>query len=166
MGKSGQAIVELVVALVVILVLVAGIIQVSWLGIHHSRAMGEARRLAGVKSMLDVSSFEGPRFIEACTVGDDGIALSRDDGATAEDPAVFTSGIVRYSHPTDINVIRPDNPVSVMAGSDLPQAMFGLVQGEKKDMIELMPIIRQLIYRADSVEVRGSAWMTWTKGIY
>jgi hypothetical protein len=40
------------------------------------------------------------------------------------------------------------------------------VQGEHKDRIALVPVIRDLIYQADEIEVRGSAWMTWMKGIY
>jgi hypothetical protein len=164
--SSGQAIVELVVALVVILVLFASIIQVSLLGVHQSWTMGEARKLAGVKAMSAASSFESPRFIEACTVGRDGVAFTRDDDVTVEAPSVFTTGLAGYAHPTELNKIRPDNPVSVLAGSDMPQAMFGLVQGEKTDTVKLMPIISQLIYGADAVEVRGSAWLTWTKGIY
>jgi len=164
--RDGQAVVELVVALVVILVLLAGIIQVGWLGVHQSRAMMEARRQAGVKAMMPVSSFAAPRFIRSCTVGADGIAYSRDDDFVPDNPAVVSDGIVSYAHPTQLDGIRPDNPVSAISKSVLPEAMFGLVQGEQKDRIALVPVIRDLIYRADEIEVRGSAWMTWMKGIY
>jgi len=164
--KEGQAIVELVVALVVILVLAAGIIQISWLGVRHSRAMGEARRIAGHKAMLDVPSYESPRFISTCTMGADAIAFSRDDSALNGDPTDLTDGIVKYAHPKPLNVIAPDNPVSVLSESAMPQAMFGLIHGENKDSVDLLPVVRRLIYTADSVEVQGSAWMTWTKGLY
>jgi len=164
--KSGQALVELVVALVVFMVLFASIIQISRLGIHQSRAMGEARRLAGVKSMLDVSSFENPLFIEAVTKGPDNTSYSRDDDSITGNPGVFTNGITQYSHPGDLNRFRPGNPVSVIDGCISPQTMFGLVHGEVTDRVDLMPVISQMVYRADAVEVRGIAWMTWTKGIY
>jgi hypothetical protein len=164
--KSGQALVELIVALVVILVLFAGILQVSSLGVHQSRAMVEARRLAGMKSMLDVSSFSGPLYIEAVTTGPDNTSYSRDDAVISGNPAVFVSGITTFSRPADLNQYRTNNAVTVIDGSAFPQFMFGLVQGEKTETIGLMPVISQMVYRADSVEVRGSAWMTWTKGIY
>ena len=165
-NKSGQALVELIVALVVILVLFAGIVQISWLGIHQSRAMVEARRLAGLQSMLTVSSFSGPLYIAAVTKGPDNVSYSKDDDVITGNPASFVSGITTYSHPADLNKYRPNNAVTVIDGSAFPQFMFGLVQGEKTETIALMPVISQMVYRADSVEVRGSAWMTWTKGIY
>lgn len=164
--RRGQAIVELVVALVVILVLLAGTIQVGWLGVHHSRAMTEARREAGVKAMLPDASFSAPRFIRDCTVGADGVAYSRDDGVVTDDPVVIVDGIVSYAHPAKLDGIRPDNAVSAISKGAFPEAMFGFVQGEKTDRVILVPVLRDLIYRADEVEVRGSAWLTWTKGIY
>lgn len=165
-GRLGQAVVELVVALVVVLVLLAGVLQVGWLGVHHSRAMTEARREAGVRAMLPEASFSAPRFIRNCTVGADGVAYSRDDGVVADVPTVLTDGIVSYAHPSQLDGIRPDNAVSALAKGALPEAMFGLVQGEKTDRVALLPVLRDLIYRADEVEVRGSAWLTWTEGIY
>ncbi|MEI8350981.1 MAG: hypothetical protein WCG36_01585 [bacterium] len=164
--RDGQAVVELIVALVVILVLLAGIIQVGWLGVHQSRAMMEARRKAGVKAMMPVSSFAAPRFIRSCTVGADGIAYSRDDDLVPDDPAVVTDGIVAYAHPSQLDGIMPDNPVSALSKSVLPATLFGLVQGEQKDRIALVPVIRDLVYQADEIEVRGSAWMTWMEGVY
>ena len=165
-GRDGQAIVELVAALVVILILVAGTIQISWLGVRHSTLMEEARREAGQKAMSDASSFAGPKFISACTVGQDDIAFSRDDDANDGDIGDLTVGVVNYAHPDDLYRVKRDNTVSAVAKSSFPQYMFGLVQGEKKDSVDLIPAVVKLIYRKDSVELKGSAWMTWTKGIY
>ena len=158
--------VELVVALVGILVLVAGILQISSMGVSQSRLMTEARREAGRKAMLDKSSFAGPQFIAGCTVGEDGIAFSHDDSSVSADGGVLNMGIVRYAHPDELDDIRPDNAVSVVADSAFPQNMMGLVDGEKKVRVTLLPIIRELVYRSDSVELCGKAWMTWTKGLY
>lgn len=165
-ARDGQAIVELVVSLIVILILVAGTIQISWLGVRHSKLMNEARQEAGQKAMSDASSFAGPKFISDCTVGQDDIAFSRDDDANNGDVGDFTIGVVNYAHPSDLDRVKRDNPVSAVAKSAFPQYMFGLVQGEKKDTVDLIPVVRELIYRKDSVELKGSAWMTWTKGLY
>lgn len=164
--RGGQAIVEWVVALVVILVLFAGIIQYCWLGLHHSRAMAEARRQAGVDALAEASPFDAPQFIMARTAGSDGIEYSRDDGAQLDTPAILTAGIVSYGHPKDLDALAPDNPVSALDKSAMPESLFGLIQGEQKESLALLPVVSKLIYKKDSVEVRGSAWMTWTKGIY
>lgn len=165
-GCGGQALVEFVVALVVIMVLVAGTLQISLMGVRHSRLMAEARREAGQKAMQDVSSFSGPQYIGECTVGPDGIAYTRDDDATAGDSGAFVVGVVGYAQPTELDTIRPGSPVSAIADTAFPQLMFGLVQGEKTENLPLIPVVRELIYRKDAVELKGSAWMTWTKGLY
>lgn len=164
--RSGQAIVELVVALVVILVLTAGLLQIGSMGVHHSRLMSEARREAGRKALLEVSSFASPRFIGACTTGSDGIPFSRDDDTTPGDVALLGAGIVDYAHPDELDRRQPDNIVSVMAGSAFPQELLGLVDGEATTNVLLLPIVRQLIYDRESLPLHGKAWMTWTRGIY
>lgn len=164
--KSGQAVIELVAALVVILVLVAGTIQICSMGVSHSKLMTSARQEAGRKALQDASSFSGPQFIAACTPGADDIAFSRDDDVTPGNVALLNMGIVDYAHPDELNQRRVDNPVSVLANSSFPQELFGLVEGEAKVSVPLMPIVRELLYGSDSVELQGKAWMTWTKGIY
>jgi len=158
--------VEFVVALVCILVLVAGIIQIAVLGFKQSKLMSEARREAGQKAMLEASSFAGPQFISACTVGPDETAYSLDDGKTEGDVSELTVGVASHAKPDDLNDFCPDNPVSTLAGSSFPQFLFGLVDSEKTERVELIPIIRELVYGKDAVELKGSVWMTWTKGLY
>lgn len=164
--RSGQALVELVVALVVILVLVAGLIQICSMGVSHSQLMTAARREAGSKAMSETSSFAGPQYIANCTLGPDGIAFSRDDGVIFGNAAGMQLGIVDYANPDELNLRREDNPVSVIANSAFPQELFGLVDGEASTKITLIPVVRSLIYQNETVDLKGKAWMTWTKGIY
>lgn len=164
--KSGQALMELVAALVVILVLVAGTIQICSMGVSHSRLMMKARQEAGQKAMQEASPFSGPEFIAACTPGADNIAFSKDDGVVPGNVALLNMGIVNYAQPDELNRHCENNAVTVLANSSYPQELFGLVDGEASASVPLMPIIRHLLYQSDSVELQGKAWMTWTKGIY
>jgi hypothetical protein len=165
-SRSGQALAELIVALVVLLVLVAGIIQISLLGLMQTRSMTAARREAGAKAMLDVSSFSGPEYIVARQLGNDQVNYSRDDGLSRGDVRDFQTGIVGYSRPDDLDRQRPGNAFSDLQEGAFPHLQFGLVEGESHEVLPLLPIIRTLLYRADSVEVEGKAWLTWAKGIY
>jgi hypothetical protein len=157
---------ELIVSLVVVLVLLAGIIQISLLGLLQTRTMTEARRQAGAKAMLNVSFFSGPEFIADREAGADQTRYSRDDGYIGGDLVAFQAGIVNYSRPADLDQQRPDNAFSELSDSSLPQLQFGLVEGESRATLPLLPIVRTLLYSADEVEVEGKAWLTWTKGIY
>lgn len=164
--RSGQAMTEFVVALVCILVLVAGIIQISVIGLRHTRLMGEARREAGQRAMLETSSFSGPRFVAACGAGPDDVAFSRDDTKTDGDVSLLTEGIAAHAHPDELNGVRPDNAVSVLASSPFPHYLFGLIESKQEDSVDLIPVVRALIFRSDTMELKASVWMTWTKGLY
>lgn len=165
-AKAGQAMTELIVALVSLLVLVAGIIQISTLGLLHTRVMNEARRLAGVKALQDAPPFAGPQYIAERTVGGDGVRYSADDGTTAGDASAFQARIVGYAKPDELEKRRPGNVFTPLYKEDFPQLQFGLVEGRAKASTNLIPIVRTLLYNADEIEVKGQAWLTWTKGIY
>lgn len=157
---------ELVIALVVLMVLVAGILQVGTLGIRHTRVVNESRREAARLAMGDAAPLASPRFMADRTEGDDATRYSRDDEYTPGDVNAFLAGIAAYADPDDLGRHRPDNPVSAMAGSPYPHLMFGLVEGRQEDSVPLWPIVRHLLYGADEVEVRGETWLIWTRGIY
>jgi len=165
-GREGQAMAELIIALVVFMVLVAGIIQIGTIGVRHTKVMNEARRKAAVDAMGGLSPFSGPEFMADRTEGQDRVRYSRDDGYIEGDVANFQRGIVEYADPDDLERQRPGNIVSAVAQSTFPHLLFGMVEGRADDSVELWPVVRHLLYDADSVEIEGRAWLIWTKGIY
>lgn len=163
---DGQAMVEFVVALVAIMVLFAAMVQFSRLGAAHTRAMVDSRRNAGLQSLASNSGFSGPDYIRDRTLGADGVKYSRDDGFTSAMPGAFSGQLISYSDPWDLNARRPGNDIANLYGDTFPQLRFGLVYDEQTEEIQLLPVIRNLVYNADAIEVEGDAWMTWTQGIY
>jgi hypothetical protein len=165
-GQEGQAMVELIIALVVFMVLVAGIIQIGTIGKRHTEMMNDAREEAAVEAMKDVSPFSSPEFMADRLEGDDAVRYSRDDGYKAGFVDDFQNGIVEYADPDALEQRRRGNVVSEMAGTPFPHLLFGLVEGRADDTVELWPVVRRLLYQADSVDVEGRVWLVWTKGIY
>lgn len=165
-SRNGQAIVELIVALVSLLVLIGGILVLGRLTRAQTQAMRESRRSAGIAAMSDASPFSGPQFIQSRDAGADKASYSRDDGATLADAANFQARLVRYGHPDDLDAQVTGNEISTLYRSGFPQLMFGLTHGEHEVVVTNLPIIRDAVYRADRIEVHGDAWLTWTKGIY
>jgi hypothetical protein len=165
-SRAGQAIVELVVALVVLLVLVGGIITLGRLSRAQTVAMREARRAAGVAALSDAAPFAGPAYIDGRTAGPDGATYSRDDATTAGNAADFQTRVVGYGRPDALGDVLPGNEVSLLSGTAFPQFMFGLTYGEHDVTVSNMPVVRHTMYNADTIRVHGEAWLTWTKGIY
>ena len=165
-ARSGQAIVELVVALVVVLVLTAGLVQLGSLGYQHTQAMTEARRQAAVLAMQPQPPFSGPHYIRNRTVGPDGSPYSRDDDYQAAFPATFNARVVQYAHPDRLQEVVSGNAFSELGSAQFPVDEFGLVRGRAATNVPLLPVVRRLIYAADKIEVQAEAWLTWTTGIY
>jgi hypothetical protein len=164
--RAGQAIVELIVALVVLLVVIGGVITLGRLSRAQTVAMREARRVAGVAALSDAAPFSGPLYIEERTAGGDAVTYSRDDGTTAGEAADFQNRVVSYGEPEALGEALPGNEVSVLYGTAFPQFMFSFTHGEHDVTVTNMPIVRHTMYNAETIQVHGEAWLTWTKGIY
>ncbi len=157
---------ELVVALVVLLVLCAGILQLGSLCLRHSDAIAEARRKAAVRAMGSASPFASPHFISTRAAGADETQYSRDDETIAGDVNRLQTGIPSYAEPDTLSRYIPGNVFSDFSESPFPYLFLGLVDGSDEQDVPMWPIVRQLIYNADSVNVRGDAWLTWAEGVY
>ena len=158
--------VEFVIALIGVLVLVAGAIQIQSMAKARFDAMNKARKDAGAAALAPLPIWEFPSYIQDCTAGADQSQYSKDDGHTLGNVQDFQTRIVNYSHPTTLGQQVPQNSFTKLSQAMQPQNYFGLTHGEATTDIPLLPIIREAVYRADSVQVKGEAWLTWTQGIY
>ncbi len=168
--RSGQAIVELIVGMIVVLALVAGMLQVASLTRAHTAVMVEARGHAGEAAMSDTYITAIPDYIAAVEVGPDGRSYSRDDTHTMASAVDLDGIIVNRSAPApgdwDYLDAVPHNQIAVLHRSTVPVVEFGLIGTVAHETITNLPAVRALLYDAETIEVEGKAWMTWTRGIY
>ncbi len=169
-SRSGQAMVELIVGMIVILALVAGMLQVASLTRAHTAVMVEARGRAGGLAMSDAFITAIPDYIADVEVGPDGRSYSRDDTHTAASLVDLDNVIVTPTAPAAgdwayLDAV-PGNRVSALHRSPAPVLEFGLIGTEEHAVIALLPAVRTLLYDAEEIEVEAKVWMTWTRGIY
>ena len=169
-AKAGQAVVEFVVGLVVVLVLLAGMLQLAALTKAQTDTMVEARRRAGEEAVDVNVPMDDPEFIRDWEAGADGFRHTADDAYSSGDAIDFQAVVVEHAvdDPDDWRVLDEAQTTHV---SDLhrgvnPVDFFGLLRESSSETVELMPAVRELIYDKDSITVRSDVWMTWTKGIY
>jgi len=164
--RSGQALAELVVALIVILVLFAGLLQIGQLTRAQLNALNEARGDAARLAMSDLYTrrFPGPQFIRDWDVGPDRARHSRDDAARPGDPGLVRLQIVAHARPDDLAARVPGNPVSdAMTRVPLIDA-YALVHGRSETRtVPLMPVVRHLLYDAEAIDINADAWLVWTQ---
>jgi hypothetical protein len=169
-SRSGQAMVEVLVGLVALLVLIAGLLQVASLCSAQTKTMVEARHQAGELAMLDAEPISVPNYIQDWQEGPDGKRYTKDDVFTTAAAATLQDTIVSKASPdsfgwTIIDGV-PKNRLSRIHKSGMPQTELGFVKGSDSTNVDLLPIIQKLVYKADSIKVDSEVWMTWTKGIY
>ncbi len=174
-SRCGQALVELMVGLVVVMILVAGLLQMSSMTSAHTDVMIEAREEAALLAMLDLGPdmdvLSDADYIRDWHEGGDGRRLSRDDFSDTGDAAAFQGLVVDQTVADagwDILNAAPNNRISRLRGDPMVVSSFGLVKGRATESarLDMLPAFRHLIYQADSIDVEATAWMTLCKGLY
>ena len=166
--KKGQALVELITGLVGLLVLTAVLLQIGRIGLEHSQAMAEARGQAGAYAMDDTYTLALPEplLIYDWDEGPDTRRHSQDDQPILSNADALMDNILTHTHPSELSVARPGNAFSSIVNSEAWIEELHLVHGQAGTAtIPLLPVVRSLIYNADSIQVDTDVWLTWTRGL-
>jgi hypothetical protein len=172
-SRSGQAMIEVIVGLVAMVVLIAGLIQIVKLTRAQTEAMIDAREMVGALAFDDDPLSAFPGYIEDVEVGPDGRTYTGDDTTSDANAGEFDTRIVRRlvspdneANEWDTLDALPSSAFTSLHESLAPSTEFGLLRGQASTTIPTDPAIRQLLYNADEIEVECEVWMTWTRGIY
>ena len=167
---GGQALIELVVALIAILVLTAALLQLASLTRAHLDAMTAARRTAGELALLNVGVIANPRYILDWQAGADNKRHTKDDTPTLATVGDFNYGIIErtVADPADWTVLgaAPADKIALLHDNPNVAGSLGLVKGEAQETVSVIPAVRHFIYDAGSINVEASAWMTLSGDIY
>ena len=165
--KSGQALVEMIVGLVGILVVFSGLLTIAHLGYAQSNVMIQARRTAGEYAMGLSYASEAPNsyFILDWTAGQDQKKFSADDKLQPADPTAAVSQLVDPSKPSDLKSRIGDNAISSLSSSSILDG-FHLVHARAvTNHISLLPAAQHLIYNSENILINGDVTLTWTRGL-
>ncbi len=169
-NRLGQAMIELSVGLVSLIVITATIAQLAVFVRARHEAANRARRDAGARALQAWPLSAPGAYIGTTGEGPDGKPYTRDDIFTPADPAAFHRDILNTlaMPPTDWNAMDPiaENPFSRMRGGAPVISVFGLIRGDRSERIPLLPAIRNLLYAEDSILIEETVWMPWTRGVY
>lgn len=162
--------IEFIIALVAILVLAASLLQIASLGRAHTEAMVNARREAATRALSPVSFLADAAYISDWEEGGDESRYTPDDEMVEDEGLSFQNMIVNRASPDDEGWDTydevPQNPFSGLRGTANPSSVFGLTSGEADETVPLLPAVQNLLYDADSVNVRCEVWLTRMEGIY
>ncbi len=166
--NAGQALIELAVALIAVLVLTAALIQLGTLSRVHLDVQDSARERAGRRSLGEWYGADAPPpiYLRDWSEGPDRRPYTRDDVPLRGNPETVRHNILRHGRPNVLRLHRPGNPFSEAMANDPLVARYGLVGArEESPPIPLLPIIRRLVYQADAITLEATVWSVRLDGL-
>lgn len=166
--RGGQAILELMIGLVVVLVLVTALVQFTFLARADLKTMQKARELAGRDALASFGPGLGigsdAEYIQNWQPGPDQRPYTADDTFTDGSLAAFQSALVERASPDSagwdwIDSIR-GNALSTLHNTADPATFLGLVKGESEETVEMISAVQHLLYAAPSARIQNTVWMT------
>lgn len=171
---AGQAAIEFIASLLLLLLVLSGIIHVSRMARTSLFLHAVLRGDAGERAMREGALSVAPAYISDWRAGPDDVRYTADDlpvrnGAML--PAtlsMFTSYSVKT--PGDWSHVAPDTrlPVSMIQLQSSPNmaATLGFTHAEETLRVPVDSVIRQLVYGKDDVAIKEEVWMPLTGGLY
>lgn len=170
---SGQAAVEFIVGILLMMIVVSGIVHVNRMSRTSLFLHSVLRGHAGKEAMTVISS-ENPAYISNWQEGADALRYTADDQPLRNSyvlPAtidMLTKYSVRESR--DWTYVASDTrlPVSMITlhSSPIMASLVGFVHTEETLHVPVDTAIRELVYDKDEVAIKEEVWMPLTGGLY
>lgn len=172
LSNSGQAMVEFIVAVVLIMLVVGGILAVASLQRADAKSMLDASKEA-IEDSMGNSIPKNFSPIRDWDEGLDGYEQTKDDKAKDGSFSRVRGSITGHVAPNgDWSAFDREDGKSVTYG-DIKQldtsagaSAIGMVDGKASETAEIPPVIQRSLGAPNEVQVENHVWMPKTEGLY
>ena len=168
--RNGQAAVEFIVGLLVLVTILVGGIQYLVIANAYREITTTLRAEAGSQALNDFAFVTTPPFLRNWDAGRDTIRHTDDDTPVRGLPATLTTLASRSAAaPADWEHLSPlarVNPMALMRDSPTPMAELSFVKAERSTTVTVDPAVRQLIFDRPTVTVHHTVWLPLLGGLY
>ncbi len=183
--RNGQAFVELIIGIVVIVIIFAGGIQYFYASNAHRGLTTTIRGEVGELALSGSSSNSTPAYILTWDDGGDGIRHTDDDipiTESSDDDTLITGSSKTLSIIADrsvsnsvdwdlLNPLQRENPMLRMYESLTPTAELGFIHVGRSDTVDIDPAFRTFVLSSNrqdipTITVRHTVWMPLLGGLY
>jgi hypothetical protein len=164
-ARAGQAMMEFLVGIVLVLVVIGGLIQLGMLSDLRTTSYMGATQEAAIWSMTNGGD-DGLvyPYLAGIDEGADSHTYSADDLELSKDATEVYNDIVRHA---DVARFTRENPWTRLTGANDIMDEFGMVRGSRSSSsLRLLPIVRNLIYQDDRIVIRTEVYGVRRGGIY
>ena len=172
--RSGQAAIEFVASLLLLLLILTGIIQINRMARTSLFLQAVLRGDAGEQAMQGGALSVSPPYISDWEAGADAVRYTADD-QPVRNPAMLPATLSLLSgfsvkNPGDWTYVASDSrlPVSMIRlhSSPMAAATLGFVHAEETLRVPVDALLRQLVYDKDEVAIKEEVWMPLMGGLY
>ncbi len=168
--RSGQAAVEFIVGLLVLVMILVGGLQYLAVSNAHRGLTTTLRGEAGEQAMSALALVSTPAFIRTWDEGRDTIRHTDDDTPETTLPQTLSMIADRSAgDPADWDRLTPldrVHPMRQMRESLLPASELSLIKVERSETVIVDPAVRNLIFDRPTVTVRHTVWLPLMGGLY
>lgn len=167
-SRAGQALVEMTVGLVALMLLLAGLLQIARLSLEHTRTMMAARELADRYAMDDHFNdpAQMPLYISDWQPGRDGVRYSQHDQPIGGAFQEIQLNVLDHARPHDLTARRGPNPIQRVDQSARVSDAFFLMRAEQRgERVPTLPLMRRLVTNDEWLQMDHTVWMPWTRGL-
>ncbi|MDR2849998.1 MAG: hypothetical protein LBW77_05600 [Verrucomicrobiota bacterium] len=169
--RSGQAAVEFLVGLLLLLILITSMIHVANMGRASLYLHAVLRGDAGEDAMRGGTLGTSPKHISDWTPGPDRLRYTADDqpktGGSPLGTLALLSGYSEKS-PGDWLLVAKDSQrppsLNLLGGGPADVITFSRKEGDV--YVQISPIIQQLVYGKKEVRIHEEVWMPLMGGLY
>ena len=166
-SRAGVALIEFTVGLIAVIVAVGAMVQLGLLGMHRTDTMITATREASLGAMAEEQDYQAmPDYMITWSDGDDDSRHSEDDNRVIGSPDAFQNALSNTARPGDLSNYLPDAPLADITSPERLIMQFRMVRGVSTHVgVDLLPVVRNLVYREDSLNIRSEAWSVRTRDL-
>lgn len=172
--RSGQAAIEFVACLLLLLLVISGTVHVNRMARTSLFLHSVLRGLSGKEAMESGSASLAPEYISDWKAGADGDRYTADDTIVRNGAALpsILGTLTRLSvkEEDDWNAVSEKSvlPVSmaVLQRSPIASTVLGFVHREETLHVPVDTVIRELVYDKDKVAIKEEVWMPLMGGLY
>ena len=175
-GRSGSGLVEFAITLIAVMIILGGFVQIIRVGITRSDSLAESTRRATREMMRSGETDDGGSYnvgsgslsyLNNWNLGGDDAPHTADDQAQFGNSGAIFEEILEETRTGALGNYVPDNAFTELdqTGDLLDGYNFAVGVAPRED-VDVLPVVRNLIYNEDEIEVRTRAVFPWTKGLY
>ena len=165
---AGQALVEMVVGLVAMMLLLVGLLQIGRLAVAHTGAMMRARERADARARAEhyLQTTPQPLYIYDWHPGRDGVRYTQHDVPVPGLHSPIRRDVLSVARTDEIESYLGPGPLQAIEESERISDGLMMVQGRaRSESVPIYPLMRRLVVRDEVLSMQHSVWMPWIRGV-